>query len=88
MGIRFGHNSTIFWPTELKLFVGIKESIIYKLPLRNQCYAAQFIISMATISAPQNPTKNVARVSLILGYLLSQNCVPKVSDLGSLPLKT
>ena len=33
---------------------------------------------------PQNPTKKLAHVEVLLGHLLSQNYVPKVSDLGPL----
>ena len=31
---------------------------------------------------PQNPTKKLAHVGVLLGHLLSQNRVPKLSDPG------
>ena len=31
---------------------------------------------------PQNPTKKLAHVGVLLGHLLSRNHVPKVSDPG------
>ena len=36
---------------------------------------------------PQNPTKKLAHVGIILGHQLSQNRVPKHSDPGPPPLK-
>ena len=34
---------------------------------------------------PQNPTKKLAHVGVLLGHLLSQNRVPKLSDPGPPP---
>ena len=31
---------------------------------------------------PQTPTKNLAHVGVLLGHLLSQNRIPKLSDPG------
>ena len=35
--------------------------------------------------APQNPTKKFVHVGVLLGHLLSQNRVPKLSDPGPPP---
>ena len=39
-------------------------------------------------AGPQNPTKNLAHVGFLLGHLLSQNRVPKLSDPGPPSPKT
>ena len=62
----FGHNSAIFWPIGLKFFVRTRETIIYRLLVRNQCNGDQFQISnfwaliggkmgVATTSVPKDP---------------------------------
>ena len=40
----FGHNSTIFGQIELKFFMGVQETIIYRLVMRNLRNDAYFLI--------------------------------------------
>ena len=65
--------------------------------MRNQCYATQFLVSISWalidgkrgVAAtpapkglgPQNPNKKLAHVGVLFGHMLSQNRVPKVSEL-------
>ena len=99
----FGHNSAIFGPIGLKFFMGTQGTIIYRLLLRNQCFGLYLPISIfwvlfggkmgvaATLAplglGPQNPTKKLAHVGVLLGQLLSQNKVSKIYRLGPPPLK-
>ena len=65
----FGHNSAIFEPIGLKLFVGAQETIIYRL-LRKMGMAttrATYALQMG----PQNPTKKLAHWVAHLDQLLS-----------------
>ena len=94
----FGHNSAIFGPIGLKFFMGTQGTIIYRLLLRNQCFGLYLPISIFWVLfggkmgvaatpaplglGPQNPTKKLAHVGVLLGQLLSQNKVSKIYRLG------
>ena len=88
----FGHNSAIFGPIGLKFFMGTQGTIIYRLLLRNQCFGLYLPISIFWVLfgatpaplglGPQNPTKKLAHVGVLLGHLLSQNKVSKIYRLG------
>ena len=40
----FGHNSAISGPPGLKFFMGVQETIFYRLVMRNLCYDAYFSV--------------------------------------------
>ena len=76
--------------------MGTQETIIYRLLVLNQRYSTKVPISIfgalfggkmgvAAMPAPkglgpQNPTKKLALVGVLLGHLLSQNRVSKLLD--------
>ena len=80
----------IFWPIELKFFMGTQETIIYRLVLKNLGFGPYLLFSIFWVLTkgvapqwPQNPTKKLTHLVEILGHLLSRNHVSNFFDLGT-----
>ena len=80
----------IFWPIELKFFMGTQETIIYRLVLKNLGFGPYLLFSIFWVltkgvapQGPQNPTKKLTHLVEILGHLLSRNHVSNFFDLGT-----
>ena len=67
----------IFWPIELKFFMGTQETIILSIGIEKSRFWALFVIF------DQNPTKKLTHLVEILGHLLSRNHVSNFFDLGT-----
>ena len=77
----------IFWPIELKFFMGTQETIIYRLVLKNLGFGPYLLFlgphKGRCPTGASKPTKNLTHLVEILGHLLSRNHVSNFFDLGT-----